>query len=188
MNNNYDRVLSTHNTVELWDWIPGFEDRYKISTYGRVRSYAGKNHGSDLKPKITKAGYWYINLSPNDKSEVRIKTVGIARAVAKVFLPNPEDLPEVDHIDNQKWNNHISNLQWTEHDFNVRKDQAYLYKFWNDREPDKIYWAESRRQLEGTIGKSYGWLTYHLKKNSFPTKDGWYCEVQRVKGSEKKKW
>jgi hypothetical protein len=183
----YEQVLNLYNTEELWDWIPGFENKYQISTYGRVKSYAGNNHGIILMPKITKAGYWYIHLSQKG-DKPRVKTIGISRMVAAVFLPNPEDLAEVDHIDNQKWNNHISNLQWIEHDKNVRKDQAYLYKFWNDCDPDEILWAESKRQIENIIGKSHGWLTYHIKRNSFPTRDGWNCQVSRIKGSEKKKW
>ena len=106
MENIYEQVINLHNTEELWDWIPGFENKYQISTYGRVKSFAGNNHGIILMPKITKAGYWYIHLSQRG-DKPRIKTIGISRMVAAVFLPNPEDLAEVDHIDNQKWNNHI---------------------------------------------------------------------------------
>jgi hypothetical protein len=108
--------------------------------------------------------------------------------VAAAFLPNPDNLPEVDHINNQKWDNHISNLQWAEHDFNCRKDQAYLYKCWNVSNPTEIIWLESKREVERSLNKSYGWLAYRLKMPGKPCRSGWIVEVQRLTGSEKKRW
>jgi len=183
----YDDVFAMHSDPEIWEWIPGFETHYKISNYGRVTSYKKDKEGAFLKPKINKAGYWYI-VVPTGKVTPRVKAIGIGRLVATVFVPNPEDHPEVDHIDNQKWNNHHSNLQWINHDHNVKKDQAYMYKVWNINDPDNVIWLESKRQVEEKVGKSYGWLAYRLGVPDVPSRDGWMCESKRLKGSEKQRW
>lgn len=189
MKNYYASTFAKYNNEEEWRWIPGYTGIYEVSNYGRVRSYKSSKQGVFIVPKITKAGYWFVHLSNGtSKNGPRLKTVGISRLVASLFLTNPEDLGEVDHIDNDKSNNHVSNLQWIIHDKNVRKDQGYTYKIWNLEDPATVYWFDSKRQASGALGKSHGWLTYHIKNQSFPTRDGWVCEVSKAKGSEKKRW
>lgn len=189
MDKNYTDVLHRYADLEVWEWIPGFEFCYKISNYGRVMTYKARSSGFVLLPKITPSGYWYVHLATGGgKDQPKTKAIGVSRMVATVFVDNPEDLPETDHINNEKWDNHWTNLQWTEHDYNCRKDQAYLYKVWNISDPDKVIWLESKRETERALGKSYGWLVYRMKKNGKPSRDGWVVEVKRLKGSEKKRW
>ena len=86
--------------------IQGFEN-YMIYEDGRVWSKNGK--GRFLKPtSINKKGYLGVCLCNKDIK----KTMKIHRLIALHYIPNPENKPEVDHIDNNRQNNNIENLRW----------------------------------------------------------------------------
>lgn len=91
--------------AEIWKDITGYEGLYQVSTLGRVLSLR-KN--IILKPGNDKDGYLNINLSLNSKS----KTLKIHRIVAKMFIENIDNKPQVNHIDFNKKNNNINNLEW----------------------------------------------------------------------------
>ncbi len=91
----------------------GFEGRYQASSCGRIRSVV-TNHGV-YQEKIKTArirsetcNYLYVQLFIKDKPHKE----AVHRAVAKAFVPNPEDKPMVNHLDGDKLNNNASNLQW----------------------------------------------------------------------------
>lgn len=86
--------------------IKGY-DGYTITTAGEVFStkYRQKRQ---LKPRINSRGYMYVNLSKNGK----YKSYRIHCLVANAFIPNPKNLPEINHIDGNKLNNKIDNLEW----------------------------------------------------------------------------
>lgn len=90
--------------TEIWRDIPQFEN-YQISNFGRVYS----KHKGDIKAlEVNKKGYQAIRPY---KKNVR-KTFRIHRLVAELFIDNPENKPQVNHIDGNKLNNHYSNLEW----------------------------------------------------------------------------
>lgn len=99
--------------IEVWQPITGFYN--EVSNLGRVRSVkhkAGneKNYKSKiLKPVVTNSGY--VNVAIINKSEGKI-TKRLHRVVAEAFIPNPENKPEINHIDGNKENNEVSNLEW----------------------------------------------------------------------------
>ncbi len=106
---------------ELWKDVKGYEGLYKVSNLGRVRSIeryvrSDRNPKTGLrliKPKILKAwdngnGYMVVTISVNKKR----KNKYVHRLVAEAFIPNPENKPQVNHIDNNRSNNIISNLEW----------------------------------------------------------------------------
>ena len=95
---------------EIWKDIKGYEDLYKISNFGKVKSLNYHLTGKDriLKYGINTQGYLFVQLSKNGK----VKTFGIHRLVAQTFIENPENLPQVNHIDEDKTNNKVSNLEW----------------------------------------------------------------------------
>ena len=97
--------------TELWKEIDGWTD-YKVSTFGRVKSYCRYRDGKLLSQATYKrGGYKYIALGNIDKKTQ--KKYKIHRLVALNFIPNPDNLLEVDHIDQNTANNHISNLRWS---------------------------------------------------------------------------
>lgn len=85
--------------------IKGYEGIYAITSCGKVWSYRSKKF---LKPRKDKDGYLRINLKLNGSE----KTVCIHRLVAETYIPNPDNLPTVDHIDFDRTNNSINNLRW----------------------------------------------------------------------------
>lgn len=91
--------------MEKWKIIPEYEEYYLISNLGNVKSlYTNKV----LKPSFDKFGYARFSATKNKKQ----KTLRIHRLVAKLFIPNPNNLPQVNHIDGDKTNNSSDNLEW----------------------------------------------------------------------------
>ena len=100
--------------------IKGFEDRYTISNLGIVRS---KLTHIKMKPSVTKFGYLRVNLRKEHSREY--KSYFIHRLVACHFLPNPNNLPEVNHIDCNRQNNIVTNLEWVSRQDNIKHSFKY---------------------------------------------------------------
>ena len=96
--------------------IKGYEGLYAITTEGDVYSYKYKKF---LKPRVNHKGYLYVNLWKDGK----VKTYSLHRLVAEAYIPNPDNLPQVDHIDENKTHNYVNNLQWITHRDNNRKSK-----------------------------------------------------------------
>ncbi len=92
---------------EIFKDIKGYEGLYQVSNLGRVKSF---NRGKEriLKPCLDRYGYFHVTLSKNGKQ----KGCTIHRLVATTFIPNPNNLPQINHIDGNKTNNKIENLEW----------------------------------------------------------------------------
>ena len=104
---------------EEWRDIKGFEGYYQVSNLGQIRSVDRKiyqshnqkdsNYKSKLrKPTVDKHGYLEINLCKGSKSKKYL----VHRLVANAFIPNPNNYPQVNHIDENKHNNFVDNLEW----------------------------------------------------------------------------
>ena len=94
--------------------IKGYEGLYGITSCGKVWSYKIKKF---LTPGVNNDGYLYVNLYKDGKG----KKYSVHRLVAEAYIPNPDNLPQVDHIDNDKTHNYVNNLQWITHKDNNRK-------------------------------------------------------------------
>lgn len=94
---------------EIWKEIKGFENQYAISTKGRVKNLKTNRILGD---RYDSNGYKIVDL--------KRKNYKIHRLVALVFLPNPNKLLQVNHIDERKDNNDISNLEWVTASENVK--------------------------------------------------------------------
>lgn len=114
------------NSKEVWKDIQDYEGLYQVSNLGRVRSlgrpvFNAIKHGNIwrkgkiLKPiKTQNTGYYCVSLV-KDK---HLKRKSIHRLVAEAFIPNPNDLPQVNHKDENKANNQVSNLEWCTSKYN----------------------------------------------------------------------
>ena len=96
--------------MEIWKDIKGYEGLYWISNLGRVKN----KHGKILKPRLSSNGYYNICLYKNSKA----KCYTVHRLVAEAFINNPDNLPEINHKDENITNNHFSNLEWCDHVYN----------------------------------------------------------------------
>ena len=104
--------------TEKWKSVIGYEGYYEVSNLGRVKRltktiscgrFRIKRKGRVLKTaKYDKSGHLSVNLS---KEGVR-KNHAVHRLVAKAFIPNPRNLPQVNHINNIKGDNRSVNLEW----------------------------------------------------------------------------
>lgn len=91
--------------------IEGYEGLYAITSCGKVWSYRRKKF---LKPAKNKKGYLLVGLRKDNKS----KLYQVHRLVAMAYLPNPNNLPQVNHIDENKEHNWINNLEWCDAKYN----------------------------------------------------------------------
>lgn len=101
------------------------DEVYKVSEYGDVRSRdrviqrGGRKHsikGQVLTHNICKNGYHRVGLNKDSKRQYK----AVHRLVAKLFVDNPKDKPEVNHIDGDKSNNHYTNLEWVTRGENMK--------------------------------------------------------------------
>ena len=100
--------------MEIWKPINNYDD-YFVSNYGRIKSLKGKNERI-LKITHNNFGYAQVCLSKNNKS----KTFRLNRLVAEHFISNPDNLPQVNHIDGNKDNNNVNNLEWCTASYNTK--------------------------------------------------------------------
>ena len=97
--------------MERWKVIKAYP-KYSVSDKGRVIN----NHtGKILKPALDSCGYPFVCLCLDGRKHC----VSVHRLVAGYFIPNPENLPEVNHKNNRKTDNRVENLEWCTHAKNI---------------------------------------------------------------------
>ena len=113
------------NKTEIWADIEGYEGLYQVSNLGRVKSLVGYNGHRHVKrekmlnPYKHKASKNYYRSVVKLTKEGHKKDMKVHRLVAKSFLPNPENKPNINHIDGNPLNNDVSNLEWCTQKENV---------------------------------------------------------------------
>lgn len=141
------------NLAEEWRDVKGFEGVYKISSHGRAWS----SRRLDSCGRVTGGYLLKSNTDSRNRVTTSIRFNGVhlrkvtARLVAEAFLPNPYNLPCVNHKDENTLNNHVSNLEWCTHEYNCN------YGTRNDRIKKNMPQKKSIYQLsmDGEIIREY---------------------------------
>ena len=111
---------------EIWKDIEAYEGLYQVSNLGRVRSLDRKMVRSNGRPCTRKGQILRTNKVWSGYLLVRLCNGGVEqdytvhRLVAKAFIPNRENKPQVNHIDGNKQNNQVNNLEWCTNGENVK--------------------------------------------------------------------
>ena len=141
---------------EVWKNIDGYEGKYQISNLGRVKSlqrWSGTkyyNREQILNNYVNKKnGYVYVYLTKNNKS----KNIRLHKIVADAFIPNPNNLPQINHKDGNKQNNCFENLEWCSCSYNIKD----MYRRHGKYENDKII-IDKYKALKSCskVGKLFG--------------------------------
>lgn len=120
-----DKAMTTQDSKD-WRWIPGYENLYGVTRDGRVWSAKKRTHaGCWRKQTIMWSGYSTVSLSKDGKSHTHM----VHRLVAMTYIPNPNNLPQVNHMNGIKTDNVVTNLEWcTQAENQQHSRRTGLYK------------------------------------------------------------
>lgn len=118
--------------TEIWKDIAGYEGKYQVSNLGRIR-----NNSIVLKP-YTQLGYNYVGLWKDKKC----KRFRVHRLVAQAFIPNPLNLPQINHKDEDKTNNSV----WVNLDGSIDFEKSNLE--WCTQKYNNSYGTKTKKQLQ----------------------------------------
>ena len=104
---------------EVWADIYGYEGKYQVSTWGRVR-----NQNKILSPYKNSKGYLKVGLCRDGETH----KFRVNRLVANTFIPNYANQCEVNHIDGNKDNNSVTNLEWVTPNQNREHEREFIAK------------------------------------------------------------
>ena len=99
---------------EIWCPVKNYESLYEVSDQGGVKSI-GYGKERILSSQRNTCGYLKVSLYKNGEK----KNLFVHRLVAQTFIPNPDNLPEVNHKDENKENNSVQNLEWCSSKYNT---------------------------------------------------------------------
>lgn len=167
-------------TNEEWKDIEGWESKYKVSNTGRVW-----NTFSDVELAQVTTGippYKYVNLRHKGEH----KLVRVHRLVGIAFLDNPDNLPMLDHIDRNKFNNCVENLRWVDNSGNQRNtdssvfvDGVHLLDFVKGyKQPDSAY-----KHISTSLSNGYS-TQEAISRYAFYDKYGYKTVKVQVEGEE----
>lgn len=156
---------------EIWKDIENYEGLYQISNLGRVKSLKfGKER--IMKPIIGNKEYLFVVFHKDGK----YKHHRIHRLVAQAFLSNPNNLPQVNHKDENKQNNSVFNLEWCDNKYNMnygtRNERVakllskQVYQYDKNMNLIKIWESTQECARNGFSGSHISECCYGLRKHS----------------------
>ena len=134
-------MCTQESNKEVWLDVHGWENIYEVSSFGRIRN---KETGHIKAFHITKFGYCRLTLYKGKLS----KKYAVHRLVAEAFIPNPQNKPQVNHIDGNKQNNRVDNLEW------VTQTENMIHAYTHGLMDNVIKYTNSRKMSLNVINLS----------------------------------
>jgi hypothetical protein len=180
---------------EIWKQIKDFEELYEVSNLGRVRSLGStfkggygqviRKPGKELAKIKASNGYPKAHLWHNQKA----KLLSIHRLVAETFIPNPDNLPHVNHKDGNKENNHVENLEWcTPAENNRHAIDNNLIKNAKGRDMSAAFKRIVMKDLLGSTIKTFESLKHASKETGIAASNISMCAKGRLKRAGNYVW
>lgn len=176
---------------EIWKTYPDYSF-VEVSNLGRVRTkdrYVsnGKNSKRLVKGQVLKQwdngrGYLRVRFCVNGKQI----NLYVHRMVAVCFIPNPNNLPEVNHKDNNPINNRWDNLEWCTREYNIAYKEKYGVSSAEalgrpviavNRETFEVFWFESQREAERQLDIDQRQITRVVNGKRNKTHGFWFCNA-----------
>jgi hypothetical protein len=140
--------------IEQMDFLLGYETRYKINRKGEVWSIKQQKF---MKTYPSEDGYLKISLVKENETDLMRHKCFLHRLLALQYMPNPDSLPEIDHIDRQKQNNELSNLRWCTRIENANNKTTNIANLTEKEQEERkealrkyqAEWAMKKRREEG---------------------------------------
>lgn len=139
MQGGYREPCIVENADEYVKWKKITDFPYAVSNTGLVQNLVT---GQLLNPSLDKDGYYYVTLH-NDYER---KNKRISRLVAEAFIPNPNNLPQVNHINGDIHNNYDTNLEWISNKDNCEHRDNVLLSIKKQGEPKGVSWDSERNK------------------------------------------
>lgn len=157
-------------------WKPIQYDGYWISNFGRVKSYKyDKINGKIMKPCRSTKGYLQLDLRLDGRKGEHRVHLAVHRLVAEAFIPNPDNLPQVNHKDENKENNCVDNLEWCTNEYNAHYGTHIERVAQKHRTP--IYSIDENGKIEHFDG-------VRLAQREMFSRYGTYGNISRVLNGE----
>lgn len=166
------------DTQEIWKDVKGYEGKYQVSNLGRVRSLdrirwngrgyckvKGKLISQTIRYDKKRKCYTYAYVSFHTEHGVSSKKISVHRLVAEAFIPNPNDLPFVNHKDENKLNNNVNNLEWCTCEYNNKYGTA-ITRSANTRISNGVTKSVYKYTLDGKCVGIYNSVTEAAKANA----------------------